>query len=141
MDKLVFSTIGGKEIYGHVQHDTQNKLVAKLSQDLNCGNCVVTSSGMSAISTVLHGVLSESSNYTLVYGSELYCDTTRLFKNVAKWYNLNNHVIDVLNMSSVDTLFKTQLKGKNVLLFVESCTNPFSQVLLVKVVTSLTSLT
>lgn len=98
--------------------------------------CVITPSGMNAISTITQAIIQfhlaknmNQKNINIIYGNELYCETPRtlhynreLYKNVSLWE------VDVTDSNSIIEIFQTNyLNGINIL-FIESCTNPNSYI-------------
>jgi len=116
-----------KTTYGHHYNRSNSEFVDKLSSKLrkryNVNHCVITPSGMCAISTFLHTLPHEKMN--IVFGSELYYDTPDLIEFVAEMRkNISIFEIDVTNEKSIITLFEKKLRNKLNVLFVESCSNP-----------------
>lgn len=86
--------------------------------------CVITPSGMAAISTLFHSLLVEDV-FNLVYSNELYSDTPKLIQFLSKIYNIKSFQIDVTKPKEILDLFRGKdLQGKNNILFVESSSNP-----------------
>jgi len=88
----------------------------------------LTSSGMSSISAVFHGIFTHTkfAKKNLVYSNELYCDSPRLFEYFRTSYDtLSTVTIDVNNPTEVVKLFSSSaLHGRDNILFIESCSNP-----------------
>lgn len=80
-------------------------------------------SGMNAIYLAVTQ-LAASSMHALVYSEELYCDTPKVLSSIASRFHLLLCSINVTRPAEIQSLFNTKLRGKNVILFVESCSNP-----------------
>jgi cystathionine beta-lyase/cystathionine gamma-synthase len=89
-------------------------------------DCLVTSSGMSSISSLVQTIVSRhKQQLNIVYASELYIDTSKLFKNFSN--QINSGLItefNVLEVEELKKLFETKLHQENTILFFESCSNP-----------------
>jgi cystathionine beta-lyase/cystathionine gamma-synthase len=125
---LVLSKQDKGYIYNRSGSTENTALQRELLQRHNGASvCTITSSGMQAISAVLHGILlhHKFQKFNLVYANELYCDTPRLFKFLASTYNnLALHQVDITNSNAILDLFSNQLKGQPSILFFEACSNP-----------------
>jgi O-succinylhomoserine sulfhydrylase len=89
--------------------------------------CTITSSGMQAISAIIHGILinHKMEKFNLVYTNELYTDTPRLFKFLSTTYkNLTLHEVKITDNKGITTLFENTLKNQPTILFFEACSNP-----------------
>lgn len=112
-----------KYTYIRVASNELNILSKKLQISYEVPFCDILPSGMSAISTCLLSIINYHSNdnIRILYGSELYCDTPRLFDNI-KYSHGNIYLveIDIKNQqyTGID-------KGINII-FLESCSNPNS---------------
>jgi cystathionine beta-lyase/cystathionine gamma-synthase len=89
----------------------------------NRGKCLLTASGMSAINVVLQTLTNEFNVDNIVYGNELYCDTSSVIHRL----KIPHHPISVTDSQGIITLFETKLMHGTNILFVESCSNPNSQ--------------
>ena len=141
MENLVFSKSGSHFIYGRsssIEQDSLKKILkTKYATTEGEGECCITSSGMSAISTLMHTFCSNQTykKITILYSNELYTDTPRLFESLQDVYPDRIHLepFDIMtkktiksNLNLVD--FCTTLTDENsiYILFVESCSNPNS---------------
>jgi len=119
---MVLSKTSNGYYYNRSHSEFVDKLATKLCARYNAINCVISPSGMCAISTVLNCLPKEKLN--IIYGSELYVDTPRLIKFVAEMReNVSLFEIDVTDDASLLKLFGNLRNNINVL-FTESCSNP-----------------
>jgi cystathionine beta-lyase/cystathionine gamma-synthase len=81
---------------------------------------VVATSGMHAITITLDAVVESMDKCNIIFGNELYCDTSSVLSSRT---DCDLYPIDVLDTSSIIELF-TQLAGQNNVLFIESCSDP-----------------
>ena len=110
-------------------------------------NSLITSSGMAAISTVLHNILIESQfasdNINVIHGDELYEDSPELIQYLHKTYRcrFNIHSIDVTDTDSILKLFHSDsVKNKINILYIETCSNPSGYILDLSIISKLQSL-
>lgn len=120
----------GKTLYVRSHHNESMKLCSILNNCYNV-NSIVTPSGMSAISTTIMGIMKikPKQNYHIIYSSELYCDTPRLFKHFKEMHNnvsiFEFDIRDIIRYrDDVIDYLKTIKKTDIVILFFESCSNP-----------------
>lgn len=102
-ESQVFSDTG-KEFptYGRSNSATSLKLSTALAARYGVQRCIVTQSGMSAISTTLHGLIATSTlKFKLLHFSELYTDTIRLLRYFEIIYK---HKLSISEFSTVDEL-------------------------------------
>jgi cystathionine beta-lyase/cystathionine gamma-synthase len=113
--------------YNRSYSDHQDNLTTTLKHQYGVKNCVVTTSGMNAISSICHAILIENSfePVTIVCSNELYCDTPRLFWFLKAHYNCVDDIIqvDIRNPDTILAAF-TNLKNKTVIFHTETCSNP-----------------
>jgi cystathionine beta-lyase/cystathionine gamma-synthase len=125
-EELVLSKEGDRYLYNR-SFSPENEKLRQLLISKYGKNCVITSSGLNAISNLLHGIMiihHQSEPFNLIYGNELYCDTPRLFKYFKQIYkNVNLREVDIKKPEEITTLLD-QYKSQNNILFVESCSNP-----------------
>lgn len=120
----------GKTFYARSHHNESMRLCSTLNNCYNV-NSIVTPSGMSAISTTIMGIMKikPKNDYHIIYSSELYCDTPRLFKHFKEMHNnVSIFEFDITNViryrdDVIDYLKKIK-KTDIVILFFESCSNP-----------------
>jgi cystathionine beta-lyase/cystathionine gamma-synthase len=130
-ESLVFTPNGTSYYYNRSSSGPVDVLRNKLMVRYGVMDCVITPSGMCAISTLLHTLCSNSAykKITLVYSSELYQDSPRLFEHIKDIYGdvieLNPFDIDK-QQSELPEIFCTFTSNDVVILFVESCSNPNS---------------
>lgn len=80
---------------------------------------LVTCSGMNSISIVLNVLINKYKDIIILYGDELYCDTPRLIQKLVEFYKIDAISMDINNPSDI-----YKFKGKTMLLYIESCSNP-----------------
>src|SRR5437660_308629 len=80
-ENLVFSKEGHDYHYNRSSSPEFDELKGTLMMKYKKNNAIVTNSGMSAISTLFLNIFIEHNfeKFNILYGSELYCDTPRLF--------------------------------------------------------------
>ena len=127
---LVFTPRDEQYFYNRSNSDAQIQLATMLEQShTQPTKCLITSSGMAAIDAVMQNIFIECKwrDFNLVYGSELYGDTPRLFESYVSDYGVDQsrfHQIDVMNTEGIVELFQNELKSQVNILFLESCSNP-----------------
>ena len=121
---LVFNN---DESYARSSSDSSEILRDKLTS-LYDARSYVFSSGMNAISTLLHVILDSKPSWKIVYANELYTDLPRLFNYFRQTKNnVSLFPIDITdNNSIIDLLHKT--KNNNVILYFETCSNPHGNI-------------
>eukprot|EP01083_Nonionella_stella_P015568 43567_1 len=111
--------------------DTVSLQKQKKKQKQRYPKCVLTASGMNAISAVFHGILlhHKHDSINIIYSNELYCDTPRLIQYFQQMVNPNINLIPIQNICNAKQL--TQLFASDIIkqcstniLFFESCSNP-----------------
>jgi cystathionine beta-lyase/cystathionine gamma-synthase len=126
-EKWVIDIKNGNK-YSRGYHSELHKLNLDLQQCYSQTNgdvpieldSVVATSGMHAITITLDAVAESLDTCNMIFGSELYCDTSHVLSSRT---DCNLFPIDVLDTPAVMELF-AQLAGQNNVLFVESCSNP-----------------
>jgi cystathionine beta-lyase/cystathionine gamma-synthase len=109
------------------QHDILRNLLMK---GYGTEDCLIATSGMSAISAVLYTIVTQHTitgkPIHIVYSEELYCDTPRLCKYIQSSFPtlVTLHTVDVRKPEQIVNLYGKELKGKDSVLLVESCSNP-----------------
>lgn len=117
----------GRMSYNRSSSD-KNEVLKEQLRNAYQTDCVVATSGMAAISSIYNAIFLENNfeNMTVVYSSELYCDTPRLFRYYSAHYqNISCQKIDdITDSKGIKDLFINKLKNKKVILHIESCSNP-----------------
>ena len=99
-------------------------------------NTIITTSGMHAITVAVDSALSQFESCNLLFGNELYCDSMSSLKSLS---GVDLFPIDVTDMTMVANLFD-RLKGQNIVLFLESCSNPSGNIFDFRMIPQLRSL-
>lgn len=121
---LVLRKTKTKYVYCRYACNETIQLKKLLMQRYNIDDCVITPSGMSAISSVMCSILCDKTiTYNIILGDKLYCDTPELIKKLAKIFSSQIFNINVTDNTKILKLFG-KLKDQNNILFVESCSNP-----------------
>lgn len=132
-ESLVLSELSNQKGYRYNRSQSlecielENNLCNRYENGVNRKlNCVVTSSGMASISSLVQTIVSKHPDQlNIVYSSELYCDTPRLFKHFSgSIKNCKLLEFNATNSARVKELFQTKVKQQNTIMFVESCSNP-----------------
>jgi cystathionine beta-lyase/cystathionine gamma-synthase len=114
--------------YIRTSSDENYELSAKMKEMYGCRNALITSSGMNAISTLLHTLLlsNKGKRVNVVYSSEMYCDTSRLILYLKNIYDFAFHEFDIKNHETELLQYARAHNNKNEIniLFTESCSNP-----------------
>lgn len=128
-ESLVLTPVKNAYHYNRSFSEPQERLTQTLKTQYNAEHVIVTNSGMNAISSLVHGIICDK-KCDIVYSNELYCDTPRLFKYLLKHNdNIESlHEIDVRENDNIISTF-SKLKDKNVILHIESCSNPNGYIL------------
>lgn len=104
--------------------DTVNKLVSKLYG----GYSFIVPSGIYAITLAVELFMENNKwqNFGVVMGSELYCETPRIFTNLADRYGLKANIEKVYagNFKDIQKEVDKLASSMNIILFLESCSNP-----------------
>jgi len=104
--------------------DNVNKLMSKLYG----GYSFIVPSGIYAITLAVELFLENNKwqNFGVVMGSELYCETPRIFTNLADRYGLKATVEKVYagNFDIIQKEVDKLTRSMNTILFLESCSNP-----------------
>lgn len=126
-ERLVLSPTPHCMFYSRTWSNSYEELKNTLAKAHNAKECIITSSGMNAISSLLHAIFVENNfeQINIVYSNELYCDSPRLFKYVSAHYgNIKLHEINVIDTGYIIKLFKEYLTNDTVIFHIESCSNP-----------------
>lgn len=122
-------------VYGRNEFNEKDELQDKLKKIYDAKFSYVTSSGMNAISAIFHVYIRNKNSVNIVISDELYEDTiSSLFYikcgllSANGLENSNVDTIDVSDSDNIINLFKKKYNNKEVLLFLESCTNPSSKI-------------
>eukprot|EP00698_Gefionella_okellyi_P005475 TRINITY_DN15007_c0_g1_i1.p1 TRINITY_DN15007_c0_g1~~TRINITY_DN15007_c0_g1_i1.p1 ORF type:complete len:366 (-),score=52.29 TRINITY_DN15007_c0_g1_i1:382-1440(-) len=130
-ESLVLSKMDSGYMYNRVHSTSVSNLARLLTQMYGVAGCVVTPSGMCAISSTLHALVNKhlDTKVNIVHGSELYTDTPKVCKMLARIHrNVTYHIVDVTDQTAILKLF-TELRATGVIiLFTESCSNPTSYI-------------
>lgn len=124
-----------------------DELSALCAYNYGVEDCIITPSGMNAISTLTQAIIqfhqakNNPQNVNIIHGNELYCETSRtlhynreLYKNVSLWE------VDVTNSDSIIEIFQTNYHNGINILFIESCTNPNGYIFDYSIITTLRKL-
>ena len=137
MKDLVFTGMKNNHysVYGRNKYTEKDKLQDKLKKIYNAKYSYITSSGMNAISAIFHIYIRNKSRVNIVFSDELYEDTIPSLYYIKcgllSANELEKSNVDSINVSDSDNiikLFKEKYDNKEVLLFIESCTNPTSKI-------------
>jgi len=151
-ETLSLSKWHGKTHYNRTSHQSLAALKSAISYRYGwtCRqyrSSVITSSGMAAISTVLHNILIEcqfsADKLNVIFGDELYEDTPALIHYLQQTYRcrFDIHSVDVTDTQSMVKLFHSDgVKGKTNILLIETCSNPSGYILDFSIVPTLHSL-
>ena len=109
---------------------SSKKLIGEIARLYNKEHCVITTSGLNAISSLLNTLCilyNVSPRINLIYSSELYTESPKLFKQLTKSYkNVVLHKFNILNQLELENTYRMLSRGYINILFVESCSNPNS---------------
>lgn len=116
--------------YSSDRTDLEQDLVKLYTRDLeltpdrlSAYQCKIYPSGMNAIYNLAHCIGLKYPNSVSVIGNELYCDTPRVFDDIAKYTGAKIVKVHVLDNEGIVNTFKTH--GNRIkIFFIESCTNP-----------------
>lgn len=127
-EELVLSN-DGSNTYNRSSSPQLLKLCESLKKRYSTTQCVVTTSGMNAISAVINGILRHhpTDKFNIIHADELYCDTPRLLSDFKQQFpNQITSVmsIDVTKTTMIQNIFEKQFPNENNILFIESCSNP-----------------
>jgi len=130
-EKLIFSENkkNGELRYNRSRSNAQFQLEYEIGRmyDVSQSECVVCSSGLGAIDSLLHGLFISTKwkQWNIIHGNELYVDTIRLFKSFDYDYGIFNRIIpiDILDSKQIFNAVSETREGSTIL-FLESCTNP-----------------
>lgn len=132
-DSLVFDEETG--FYARSTNSFKESLEKKLARRYGQTECHVTTSGTDAIYSLLEGInrCSEKKKWTLVYTSELYTGTPKLFKHLEEIHDMYTIVMDIRNPAQFITNVREGVYDeycnedeRYTVFFFESCSNPHS---------------
>jgi cystathionine beta-lyase/cystathionine gamma-synthase len=132
-EEMVIQKINGTYKYCRSLHAQNQALSNKLMTLYESSQCLITPSGMAAISTCMNGLANYcfDKNFYIYASNELYCDTPNLLDSIAFLHKNCKQLIkiDVTKSSEIVSMFTqkyTENKDENYIniLFIESCTNP-----------------
>lgn len=116
--------------YNRTIHSKSQQLSQILTQKYKCKFCVITPSGLSAISTLLSILsLKHKNQVNIIYGHELYCDTPKIINNLYELRQIKGMYKVPITDSEQITNTILDLKDDINILFVESCSNPSGYIL------------
>ena len=117
--------------YSRGYHSKLSKLndsITRFYEDTDVGpielNTIVTTSGMHAITIAIDSAIDQYRDCNLIFGNELYCDSTTTLRCRQR---VKHFPVDVSDMDSIGNLFQ-ELAGQNIVLFIESCSNPSGKI-------------
>lgn len=115
----------GNSYYCRGVSNATDTLQLKLKTAYSATECIVTNSGMAAITAILQGCIfySNDTNFNIIYGDEMYCDVDKVCKTIGRAKNIKLYKIDIRRPTKINDLF-VELEGQNNILLIESCTNP-----------------
>ena len=121
----IFQNIESGHVYSRYANPTVDTVAAKIASLETHGlgleaEAVMTSSGMSAISTLLLGILKKGDK--ILTQGNLYGGTTELFRSILAPLGLEMVLCDLRNLDAVDEAFRKDKKIR--LLFCETPANP-----------------
>jgi len=94
------------------------------------GHSILTTSGIHAISTVTKYAIMKNNwkKLNIICGDEMYCDTTRVFREMGKLYTSIEY--NALNVNNDADIIRAVTNSKNyfTMIFLESCTNPSGEI-------------
>eukprot|EP01080_Neovahlkampfia_damariscottae_P013099 gene13099-8516_t len=105
---------------------SQQKATSLLSKCYNGKTSVILPSGTAAISATLHSILLhfQTKELNIIYGSELYCDTPKVIKQLENYVTCNFYKIEIENDSLLKKGFAKINPKIPSIIFIESCSNP-----------------
>ena len=120
--------------YNRSSSEEGDKLIELLKTAYDCMDCVLTTSGMNAISSILIPLFdifaSKPEQLNIVYGDQLYSDTPDQIMFLTKSRpNIKLFTINITDSKSICELFDGTLKNQNNILLIETCSNPGGQIM------------
>ena len=97
---LVFSKRGNRYDYNRTSSTETEQLVVKLKKAYDCLDCLITPSGMNAISSIIQTLLKvfKGERINIIYGDQMYLDTPDLIEYLVKnKRKVNLHKIDIMD--------------------------------------------
>lgn len=127
-EDLVFSKTSKGFVYNRLFSAEVTKLSNIMKDLYNANSCIVTPSGMAAISILFNGIImaNHSQKINIYYGSELYTNTNILIKNLTQVYDsrINIWCFDIRSDIGLINLIKKHHRDHLNIIFAESCSNP-----------------
>lgn len=127
MADLVFTKVLSNNFnYSRLLSEQSLMLADHIKQLYAAQNCIITQSGMSAISSTINSIVTSSqTKINIFYSSELYCDTPRLIQKLSKIHTsrVTSYVFDIVKNNLID-LLNTYINPDLNIIFAESCSNP-----------------
>ena len=132
-------TITNNNTYSRYKNNDSDLLNNKLINLYECDNICIVNSGQHAnfISIDLLIYIINKPDINLIYTNELYYESIQLINYIKEKNNINVHVIDILDDTSIINKFENELNKKDNILFIESCTNPFGYIFNFEIITQL----
>lgn len=132
--ELIWGNIGAQSppIYGRMITSKGEELCRVLEKLYNTPTSIILPSGMSAISSALHGSIKgdQGNRCVILYDKELYCDTPKVIKHLPSIYQ--NLLIKEVDMCNEKELFDEVMAHigttTKVIIFSESVSNPTGRV-------------
>jgi cystathionine beta-lyase/cystathionine gamma-synthase len=122
-------------VYGRNNHNEKEELQDKLKDIYGAKYALVTTSGMNAISTIFNTYIRNKFSVNIVCSDELYCDTIPTLNYIKVGLlsgpgleQSTSYSINVSDSENIIRLFEDNYKNREVLVFLESCTNPSSKI-------------
>lgn len=127
-EHLVISDCNGTLNYNRTFSNSLQTLQNLLTNNYSSKTTHVTSSGLSAISTLFNALFlkHKTDPINIVYSSELYYDTPDIMVAYRQFYSPNSTTtkFDPTNNEQIINLFNNDYKNQTNVLFVEACSNP-----------------
>ncbi|MCH9029271.1 MAG: aminotransferase class I/II-fold pyridoxal phosphate-dependent enzyme [Bacteroidetes bacterium] len=122
MKELFDHEIEGCFLYSRHWNPTNKNLADALARLEDSGAAIVTSSGMSAISSTILQICNTGDE--VISSRTIYGGTYALFKNFLPKLGINVKFVDILNLEAV----KTSITDKAKIIYCESISNPLLEV-------------
>lgn len=131
---LVFSKVKETFYYNRSSSLAVEALEQQLNKRYAAEDCLITPSGMSAISSTLFSLIRAAGQdgVHIVFSDELYTDTTKLLARLdelAPGSRTYTHRINVCDSEGILRLFGEELRDQKCVMFIESCSNPSGKIL------------
>lgn len=121
-------TINNNKTYSRYNNNETNILLDQLKKYYNCNNVCIVNSGQHANYISLNLLINNISDCNLIYCEEAYYETKQIIDFIKEKNNINLYTIDIFDDENIINKFNNELKNKNNILFLESCTNPFGYI-------------